>query len=436
MECGFLSQKGSGGGRGVKEKEKVVATKDVVSPSVIDEPVVMEKQSLLADTCIPNVEKTGLSLYPPLLTQGSTLVGNTPGMSSYANSIRAISERFANTAYGFFLGKRVAYPVVANYLRNPWGKYGLVKSMINSSTVLFSFQFSSMDGLNAMLENGPWFIRNHPLILKKWNPDVNLLKEDVSNVPVWVKLYGVSVMAFSEDGFSAIATKISTLLMLDSYTSDMCLQSWGRCACCKVFGHIQEECPQNPGLGMAKNLKKPSQAPRGVLVGSKVGFKPVKQAYIPDATKPTANTSGNKKNYVEPTKKGSNINPFDNVKSCSTSTTPIVDKIRKLEKLIIDRKATLVDDEGEPVRKVEYSGDHNSEDEVPSVDNDMARSMASEKVGFSTNSLLEQWRDTYENDDYDYDLYDDDMYEGQEIPDKIQAICDNLDIKVRGRKKK
>ncbi|GKA58208.1 hypothetical protein Tco_0757396, partial [Tanacetum coccineum] len=75
-------------------------------------------------------------------------------------------------------------------------------------------------------------------------------------------------------------------------------------------------------------------------------------------------------------------------------------------------------------------GDHDTEDEVASVDNDKARSMASEKVGFDTNSLLEQWRDTYENGDYDYDSYDDDMYEGHEIDDKIQPICDNLDIKV------
>ncbi|GKF98001.1 retrotransposon protein, putative, unclassified, partial [Tanacetum coccineum] len=65
-----------------------------------------------------------------------------------------------------------------------WGKYGLVKSMLNSSTRIFSFQFSSMDGLDAMLENGLWFIRKNPLILKKWNPGVNLLKEDVGNVLV------------------------------------------------------------------------------------------------------------------------------------------------------------------------------------------------------------------------------------------------------------
>nr|GEX26407.1 hypothetical protein [Tanacetum cinerariifolium] len=43
--------------------------------------------------------------------------------------------------------------------------------MFSSSTGLFSFQFSFIDGLDAMLENGPWFIRNNPLILKKWHPD-------------------------------------------------------------------------------------------------------------------------------------------------------------------------------------------------------------------------------------------------------------------------
>ncbi|GJZ34209.1 hypothetical protein Tco_0579645 [Tanacetum coccineum] len=90
-------------------------------------------------------------------------------------SIRAISERFANAAYGFFLGKRVAYLIVANYVRNTWGKYGLIKSMLNSSTGIFSFQFSSMEGLVMMLENDPWFIHNNPLILKKWNLECSSL---------------------------------------------------------------------------------------------------------------------------------------------------------------------------------------------------------------------------------------------------------------------
>nr|GEX32571.1 hypothetical protein [Tanacetum cinerariifolium] len=86
----------------------------------------------------------------------------------------------------------------------------------------------------------------------------------------------------------------------------------------------------------------------------------------------------------------------------STSTTPIVEKIDKIKRLIIKGKVTIVDDEGKPLTKVDSSGDHDSEDEVASVDNDMTNFMASKK----------------------------------DIPDKIQDICNNLDMKVRGRKKK
>ncbi|GKE02185.1 hypothetical protein Tco_1390168 [Tanacetum coccineum] len=170
-------------------------------------------------------------------------------------------------------------------------------------------------------------------------------------------------------------------------------------------GFIREDYPKNPSLGVAKSSKKPSQAPSGVSVGPKVGFKPVKE-YRPVSKKPTANTSASN---------GANCSDssFWNVETSSTSTILIVDKIEKLEKLIIGGK-----------------------DEVESVDNDMARSMASKMVGFGTKSLLEQWRDSYENGDYNEDPYDDDMYEGQDIPDKIQDICDNLDIRVRGRRKK
>ncbi|GJU77852.1 putative RNA-directed DNA polymerase [Tanacetum coccineum] len=269
---------------------------------------------------------------------------------------------------------------------------------------------------------------NNPLILKKWNPDVNLIKEDVGNVPVWVKLHGVHVTAFSEDGLSAIATKhdsadveLKDTIMVAMpklvgewfYTCSIRVEyEWKppRCACCKIFGHVQNECPKNIGSSVAKNLKKPSQSPRVISVGPNVEFKPAKQVYRPVSKRHNANTSGDKKKDVEPTK--------------------------VIERLIIDGKFTLVDDEGKPFKKIDSSGDHDSDHKVESVDNEMASFLASKKVGYGTNSLLEQWKETYENADYDYDPYDDEMYEGHKISNKIQSICENLDIKVRGRRKK
>ncbi|GKC43565.1 hypothetical protein Tco_1061287, partial [Tanacetum coccineum] len=75
----------SRGGRGVKEKDKVV---DVISPAVTDEPLVKEKQDTSVDT--------GSKSYPPLPTQGSTLAVNTAGMSSYANVTSVPSRKALN----------------------------------------------------------------------------------------------------------------------------------------------------------------------------------------------------------------------------------------------------------------------------------------------------------------------------------------------------
>nr|GEV45055.1 hypothetical protein [Tanacetum cinerariifolium] len=124
-----------------------------------------------------------------------------------------------------------------------------------------------------------------------------------------------------------------------------------------------------------------------------------------------------------------------NVDASFPSTTHVVEKFYKIKKLIIEGKVTLMDDEGKPLENIASSYEYDSEDEVASVENDMANFLA-KKDGYGTQSLLEQWTESYENGDYEYDPYDDDMYEGQDILDKLQAICDKLDITVRGRREK
>ncbi|GJW31103.1 retrotransposon protein, putative, ty1-copia subclass, partial [Tanacetum coccineum] len=363
--------------------------------------------------------------------------GNGIDVVVLVDSIRAISECFANTTYGFFLGKKVAYPVVANYVRNTWGKYRLVCLIFSSSTGLFSFQISSMDGLDAMLEKGPWFIQNNPLILKKWHPDENLLKEDVNTVPIWVKLHGIPVTAFSKDCLSAIATKLAMpkITRESRYTCNVHVEyEWKppRCSSCKIFGHIHEECPKNTSAGEKKTVKKPSQTSRGILVGSKMGFKPHTE-YRPVLKKSTASSSDNKKKGAEPTTEVSNSNPFDVLNSVDNDVefVPMGGLlIWKFEDLLTSGQAILVDKAGNPLKKEELLGEYDSEDEVASVDNDMPRSMAYERVGFFTQILLEQWKDSYSKGDYDDDPYDDDMYDGQDLSNELHAICDNLDIHV------
>ncbi|GKA72814.1 zinc knuckle CX2CX4HX4C containing protein [Tanacetum coccineum] len=62
---------------------------------------------------------------------------------------------------------------------------------------------------------------------KKWSMDTRLLKEDLTRILIWVKLHDVPIYVFEEDGISLIATFIGKPVMLDSYTSSMCNDSWG-----------------------------------------------------------------------------------------------------------------------------------------------------------------------------------------------------------------
>nr|XP_043629587.1 uncharacterized protein LOC122600873 [Erigeron canadensis] len=142
-------------------------------------------------------------------------------------SVEEFNGRFVSTLYGYFLRNRLAFPVVENYVKNTWAKYGLKRVMMNTAGFFF-FKFDTKQGMDQVLERGPWIIRSVPILLNVWNANACLTKEETSKVPVWIKLHDIPLVAYTEDGLSMIATKLGTPIMLDSYTSNMCLESWGR----------------------------------------------------------------------------------------------------------------------------------------------------------------------------------------------------------------
>nr|GEV02620.1 zinc knuckle CX2CX4HX4C [Tanacetum cinerariifolium] len=89
-----------------------------------------------------------------------------------------------------------------------------------------------------------------------------------------------------------------------------------RCSSCKVFGHILDECPKNICSDVVKNLKTHRQAARGVQVGPKDDD---------DLGMNCRNSKSAGKGSV-------------NVTHGSSSNTPIIEKIDKLERQILDGK--------------------------------------------------------------------------------------------------
>ncbi|GJV06150.1 retrotransposon protein, putative, ty1-copia subclass [Tanacetum coccineum] len=126
--------------------------------------------------------------------------------------VETVSTRFDNTLYGYFIGKGIAFPVVEYYAR-----------------------------LDDGLENGPWMIRNSPIIMKKWSMDTRLCMKELTRIPAWVKIHDVPIQVFSEDRLSIIASQTGKSIMLNSNTSLICIESWGRSSFARCLIEIDAE---------------------------------------------------------------------------------------------------------------------------------------------------------------------------------------------------
>nr|GEV82433.1 hypothetical protein [Tanacetum cinerariifolium] len=110
-------------------------------------------------------------------------------------AIKEVSLRFENTLYRYFVGKRLAYQVVENYVKSIWSKYGLIRIQLHGD--FFLLQFKIKEIMNIVLDY--------------------------------------------EVGLSLVTTQIGKPIQLDAYTSDMCLNLWGRSAYARALIKISAD---------------------------------------------------------------------------------------------------------------------------------------------------------------------------------------------------
>nr|GEW19405.1 hypothetical protein [Tanacetum cinerariifolium] len=260
-------------------------------------------------------------------------------------SVLEVHSRFGFSLYSYFVVKRLAFPVVEYYVKNAWQQYNIVRVMMNSKGFFF-FKFASIEGMNGVLENGPWFIRFVPIHLKKWTPTTNLLNEDLDLVLICVKLHDILIVSFTVDVLSAMATRLGNAIMLDLYMSSICLQSWGRMDYARALIDIRVDRELTDGMNIViPNVEDDEEVLHTVRV--------------------------------------------------DPSTTPLVARINELESQMLDGKFVLVGDDGKPLKpcestfpsssnmaskKVDDLVNEDSDDEVLEVYNETSTFMDSTNV--------------------------------------------------------
>ncbi|GJT14867.1 hypothetical protein Tco_0873573 [Tanacetum coccineum] len=86
---------------------------------------------------------------------------------------------------------------------------------------------NTLYGMESVLENGPWLIHRVPLILNEWTLNTILKKDEIKSAP------------------------IGRPIMLDTYTSNMCLHSWGRSTYARALIEISADMELKKSLVIA-----------------------------------------------------------------------------------------------------------------------------------------------------------------------------------------
>nr|GEX27538.1 hypothetical protein [Tanacetum cinerariifolium] len=385
MERGFLSQKGSGVGRGVKEKDLNVVNRKRVKDGAIPPITVVGDTSTILEVTTSAGNALGKSLYANITGKPGgkkvnvrtlfTSGGNGIDVVNPVDSIRTISERFTNKAYGFFLRKKVACPVVANY--------------------------------RGFLCSG-----------KRWR---GIKEKDKHGTATGSVMESDGIVNDATPLVDSVVKEVGSPYVVDE----------------TVAKEKQSSLVNTTGLGSYPPLPTQETTSAGNALG--------KSSYANVTGKPSEKKLNIRTLF---TPRGNGIDvvvPIVSLRSISRSSyARVMIELRADVELkdnivvVMPRIKGQLDNDG---NLLVATGIMESNSEVEVVFNETANLRISKSgkdrsdKGYGINSLLEQWSDSYPDND-DYDPYDDNMYEDHDLSEHLQSICDDLDITIRRRKKK
>ncbi|XVF66298.1 hypothetical protein PTKIN_Ptkin10aG0024200 [Pterospermum kingtungense] len=78
---------------------------------------------------------------------------------------------------------------------------------------------SKWKNADKILEAGPWHIQNQPLIVRKWEVEMEVLDFNLSKLPVWFLLSNIPLELFTQRGIACIESTLGQPLYMDKVTA-------------------------------------------------------------------------------------------------------------------------------------------------------------------------------------------------------------------------
>ncbi|XP_074299291.1 uncharacterized protein LOC141630358 [Silene latifolia] len=211
------------------------------------------------------------------------------------DDVQSEIDYWQQAVVGFIVGANPPWQVLEGFLQRIWSKYVIDKiSFLPNGVSLARFQSEEMK--QAVLGSGHFLFDNKPLILKAWQPDVELTKEVIKSVPALIRIHKLPLKFWGKSlpkiaslvgkyvksdsptdsktrlGFARVMVELqlgqafpNSIKFLDEKLNVMTVDieyEWKPSVCtkCKQIGHEKEQCRKNTQQkvrrcgGLYKNL--------------------------------------------------------------------------------------------------------------------------------------------------------------------------------------
>ena len=121
-----------------------------------------------------------------------------------------------------------------------WRDYNLEDIIVNECGLYF-LKFNAEEGMQVVLENGPWLVDGKPLFIQKWEAGMCMIRPEPTKAPVWVKIMHIPLEAWNVEGISRIASMIGNPIIMDRITTAMCNRANGRANFARVLVEIDAQ---------------------------------------------------------------------------------------------------------------------------------------------------------------------------------------------------
>ncbi|XP_074303188.1 uncharacterized protein LOC141637598 [Silene latifolia] len=206
-------------------------------------------------------------------------------------------QYWSTSVFCYILGANPPSSVISGFVKRVWQSHGVDKVSFLPNGI-FIVRFKTKEQQQQVLNNGHLLFYSKPVIIKEWSPDVALIKHDVKQVPVWMKLYGLEIKFWGKECLKKLSGEVGKFIKCDDATSKRSFFGYARilievqigqnfpkelsfvdelgllhklrvdydwlpvsCVQCKGMGHTAEQCRKGEGHKPQRKVWKPKTQP-------------------------------------------------------------------------------------------------------------------------------------------------------------------------------